>query len=105
MPFYRKKPVVIEAVQLTWENWAEICDFAGIGSLLENSPEGTWLDEEGNPTADPQVHRDGKTLGLMIPTLEGLMIAIEGDWIIKGVIGELYPCKPSIFEKTYEEVT
>lgn len=39
-----------------------------------------------------------------IPTLEGLMIASEGDWIIRGVKGEIYPCKPDIFEATYEAV-
>lgn len=41
---------------------------------------------------------------IMIPTLEGTMEAIPGDWIIKGVNGEFYPCKPDIFEKTYEKV-
>ena len=40
--------------------------------------------------------------GSYIPTLEGLMFITEGDWIIKGVKGELYPCKPDIFEMTYE---
>jgi hypothetical protein len=39
---------------------------------------------------------------LLIPTLEGDMLAIEGDWVIKGVKGELYPCKPDIFDATYE---
>ena len=40
--------------------------------------------------------------GLLIPTLEGLMLGVEEDWIIRGVNGELYPCKPDIFEKSYE---
>lgn len=61
MPFYRKKPVVIEASK--------------------------------NTTGEP----------ISIETLEGIMIANPGDWIITGVKGERYPCKPDIFEATYEE--
>lgn len=105
MPFYRKKPVVIEAVELTWPNWSEVCNFANVGKLEDGQPQGTWLDENGQPTEEPQVHRDNKTLGLLIPTLEGVMIATEGDFIIRGVQGELYPCKPDIFEQTYELVS
>jgi hypothetical protein len=101
MGLYQKRPVIIEAVQLTWENWSEICDFVGIGTLEDGKPTGTWVDEDGNATEDPQVHRDTDTLGLLIPTLEGLMLARENDWIIKGIQGEFYPCKPDIFELTY----
>lgn len=96
---FRKKPVVIEAVQLTWSNWSEICDFCNVGKLTENQPEGIFLDKSGHPTQDST-----DILGLAIPTLEGVMIARENDWIIRGVNGELYPCKPDIFEKTYEKV-
>ncbi|MEI3611620.1 hypothetical protein [Pseudogracilibacillus sp. SO30301A] len=46
----------------------------------------------------------GERIGLVIPTLEGDMLAVENDYIIKGVNGEFYPCKPDIFEKTYELV-
>jgi hypothetical protein len=42
---------------------------------------------------------------LLIPTLEGDMLAVPGDWIIRGIKGEFYPCKPDIFEATYEAVT
>jgi hypothetical protein len=84
---YRKKPVVIEAMQLEWATWNEMCDFAGIGKLSDGKPEG---------------RQDGDMLCLDIPTLEGLMTARSGDWIIKGVQGEFYPCKPDIFEQTYE---
>lgn len=88
MPQFRKKPVVIEAVK-TWEmivhasrSWSEL-------------PE--WLRsayEAGNIVfmADK----------IIIKTLEGAMTADKDDWIIKGVSGELYPCKPEIFYKTYE---
>lgn len=86
---FRKKPVVIEAVQLRWDTWQEMCEHADVGKLEDGKPMG---------------HQDGEHIGLDIPTLEGLMHANENDWIIKGVSGELYPCKPNIFEATYDLV-
>ena len=80
---YRKKPVVIEAFQ--WK-----------GSL-ESAPE--WFVNSGN--RGPVMRH---ITFVNIHTLEGIMRADVGDWIIKGVNGEIYPCKPDIFEKTYEEV-
>lgn len=80
MAFYRKKPVVIEAIQFTYTNIDEIEDFVG-GDLGKNA--------------------QGDTV---IATLEGAMICSLDDFIIKGVKGEFYPCKPDIFEKTYEKV-
>ena len=77
---YRKKPVVIEAIQWTSENLSEIDKFT-----------------RGKVKNHESV--------LIIPTLEGEMYASLSDYIIKGVNGELYPCKPDIFDKTYEEVT
>jgi hypothetical protein len=97
MSKFRKKPVVIEAVQLTWENWGEICDFAGVGQLAAGRSEGTDKDLDGKPLPDGGP-------GLLIPTDEGLMLASPDDWIIRGVKGEFYPCKPDIFELTYEPV-
>ncbi len=87
---FRKKPVVIEAVQLRWDTWSEMCDFANVGRLEEGHPQGVELSDN--------------RIGMNIPTLEGVMLASEGDWIIRGVKGELYPCKPDIFEATYEPV-
>lgn len=75
---FRKKPVVIEAVQFTG-NFDEIEQFVG---------------------GDAEFR--GKEL--IVATLEGPLRASQNDWIIKGVNGEFYPCKPDIFEKTYEEV-
>lgn len=97
---FRKKPIVIDAVQLRWDTWSEMCDHAGVGKISEGKPEGCFLDKDGNVTNDalPGI------MGMCIPTLEGLMIAKENDWIIRGVKGELYPCKPDIFEATYERV-
>jgi hypothetical protein len=79
---YKKKPVVIEAVQ-----------FDGTDESVE------WL--------LPQLKSGeiGRSINkLHIKTLEGVMTADKGDYIIKGVNGEFYPCKPDIFEKTYEIV-
>ncbi|WP_288550041.1 hypothetical protein [uncultured Lacticaseibacillus sp.] len=91
---YRKKPVEIEAVQLTWANWVEVCDFV----QLPWGPEGVH-----GCYSDKGVESDsGEKIGLIIPTLEGNMLANENDYIIKGVHGEFYPCKPDIFEETYE---
>lgn len=90
MARFRKKPVVIEAVQLRWDTWSEVCEFAGVGKLEDGKPSGF-------------TYADG-SMGLHIPTLEGLMDAVGGDWIIRGVKGELYPCKPDIFLATYEPV-
>lgn len=87
MAQYRKKPVVIEAVQFTRANWNEIIEFT-------NNTAHTLIIEK---------RMDGVAT-CIIPTLEGQHIATERDFIIKGVQGEFYPCKPGIFEKTYEKV-
>ena len=94
---FRNKPVVIQAVQLRWDTWGEVCSHAGVGRLTAGQPQGTYIQVDGNPGDSPT-----DEIGLLIPTLEGLMVARPGDWIIKGVKGELYPCKPDIFEATYE---
>lgn len=92
---YRKKPVVIEAVQ--WSGNEE--DLDEVLSLI---------DFDALPDNGIQVGRGigfVPALGALdIPTLEGVMTAQPGDWIIKGVAGEIYPCKPEIFEATYEAV-
>lgn len=81
MAKYRKKPVVIEAIQFNGRNSADIHEFCG--------------DKVREPV--------GKDY-LEIETLEGIHIASPGDYIIKGIKGEFYPCKPDIFEMTYEKV-
>lgn len=81
---YRKKPVVIEAVQWSGNNLNEILDF--------------MKDKQ------PNYYEDDEKKLLTIQTLEGNMIASVGDYIIKGVQGEFYPCKPDIFEQTYEVI-
>ena len=87
MTQYRKKPVIIEAIQFNRNNWNEILEFT-------NNTAHTITIEK---------RMDGKCT-CIIPTLEGEHIANEGDYIIKGVKGEYYPCKQDIFEMTYEPV-
>jgi len=100
---YRKKPVEIEAVQLRWDNWNEMCVFADVGEMSDGKPQGCYVDSTGKATEQPT---DGDPeIGMRIPTLEGVMLARENDWVIRGVQGELYPCKPDIFAATYDEVT
>lgn len=79
---YRKKPVVIEAIQWTGNNHIEVAEFMLGANVYINIPKGY----------------------VEIETLEGKMFAGVNDYIIKGVKGEFYPCKPDIFEQTYEEV-
>ena len=75
---YRKKPVVIEAIRFIGSNYEEIREFIGQNTLCSD-------------------------LSIVISTLEGDMVAQKGDYIIKGVQGEFYPCKPDIFAQTYEK--
>ena len=87
---YRKKPVVVEAVQWNGLNLEEIKEFVG-DSLIYNISDAAW-----------KVGKDAPTVHIKIKTLEGTMIAKAGDYIIRGVNGEIYPCAADIFEKTYE---
>jgi hypothetical protein len=84
---YRKKPVVIEARQ--WDGYPTTATVL-IDWMLANGGVARYHDD---PSA------------LSINTLEGTMTAVPGDWIIKGVQGEFYSCKPDIFEATYEAVS
>ena len=97
---FRKKPVIIEAVQLLWSTWSEMCDHAGVGNLIDGKPEGCYVNPD-NTIAKEGTAGDGR-IALAIPTLEGLMVGVEGDWIIRGAKNELYLCKHGIFEATYE---
>ena len=80
MSQYRKKPVVIEAFRFT----------------VDEVPQ-WWLDRQ-------DIQLEVATCTALIPTLEGVMRASPLDYIIKGIKGEIYPCKPDIFEATYEKV-
>ena len=87
---YRKKPVVVDAIQWNADAFSKIRIDRFVGKELEMKavPIGGNLEDAR----------------LYIPTLEGVMEASFGDYIIKGIKGEFYPCKPDIFEATYEKV-
>jgi hypothetical protein len=89
MAQYRKKPVVIEALQFTEETKNQVYYWA---KEKQQNVYHAW--SEGEKPAPI----------LMIPTLEGEMTCSIGDFVIQGIQGELYPCKPDIFEKTYDLV-
>ena len=93
MAIYRKKPIVIEAIQWNGLNAEEIFDF--VGKKLK------YYVDEGRSTAY-DAGQGPPICVIEIPTLEGTMQATTSDYIIKGVQGEFYPCKPDIFEKTYD---
>jgi hypothetical protein len=96
-----KKKSVVEAVQLRWDTWKEMCEHAGVGKLTEGKPEGCYVDAEGRITDDSNGH-----LGLRVPGKGGSpfsILGVEGDWIIRGINGELYSCKPDVFAATYEK--
>ena len=84
---YRKKPIVIEAVQWVGDNHIDIMKELSAQKYID-----VWVDDKTRERY------------LEIETLEGRMKASVGDYIIKGIRGEFYPCKPDIFEQTYEKV-
>jgi hypothetical protein len=89
---YRKVPVEIQAVHYDGTNRDEVAEFMGGAQRAR-------VEDKKLPGPGRGMHD-----GIKIQTLEGTMTASVGDWIIKGVKGEFYPCKPDIFEATYEAV-
>jgi len=86
MSKFTKRPITVDAVQLT-RNFFDVALHFINGDVIAGFNNGEF------PEDDCYIN---------IKTLEGTMIALEGDWIIKGVKGEFYPCKPDIFEETYQ---
>ena len=86
MPEFRKKPIVIEAIQ--WDGTLE-----------------SYRDIQGMSKLESFCYYDRNAGAIEIDTLEGIMYAMPNDWIIKGVKGEFYPCKDEIFRETYEPVS
>lgn len=87
---FRKRPVVIEAFRLGTDPMPDwFCDERTLGRIVTRNLDGRW---KGGPDVAE------------ITTLEGVMTALSGDYIIRGVKGEIYPCKPDIFAATYERV-
>lgn len=105
MPKFRKKPVEIEARQVpTFPGGELVLDFVDECINLAN-----WCGGKSHMmVTDDEKAFDGAVMTgpyIAIETLEGTMAAQPGDWIIRGVQGEFYPCKPDIFAATYDEVT
>jgi hypothetical protein len=103
MPKFRKKPVLVDARQYDGKNAHDLCEWI-TGKKIENPfalSEGVYIKQKVFPGVNPE----NKCLWfLAIKTPEGEMEAAAGDWVIRGVKGEFYPCKPDIFETTYEAV-
>lgn len=101
MAKYRKKPIIIDAIQLLWKNWNEVCNFLKtslVGVQGKNIP----IEE-----ASDMCGEEGQAISLEVQTTHGeIAIVRHGDWIIPdSKPGTFYPCKPDIFEKTYEAIT
>ena len=89
---YRKNPVIVEAIELKENNFNEVISFVGQDLSEHYSNEVDFINKKN-------------IKGFFIPTLEGSLLALIGDYIIKGVKGEFYPCKPDIFKHTYTKIT
>lgn len=126
MAKYRRKPVEVEALRLGWDTWSEMCEFAGVGRLTEGKPQGCWVEPAtGEPVWDPDDPRepartplrdDGNIpsitteheIGMLIPTKEGVMLARQGDFVVREPFPtgdrDVYPVKAEVFEQSYEPV-
>ena len=89
---YKKKPVIIEAMKYTEDNYEEAIAFIGKENCIVK------VYDHLNP------NKESPKIYFYIKTLKGNMLANKGNYIIKGANGKFYPCKPDIFDKTYEEV-
>lgn len=88
-PKFRKKPVIVEAMRIP---------------IVVVLPTFARIEVWTRGKALVECSEDRTSFSFQIQTLEGVMTASPGDWIIKGINGEFYPCKPDIFEKTYEPI-
>jgi hypothetical protein len=90
MSEFRKKPIVINAIQYTGSNWLAVWDWhIALRTKFGDKMQGAFFERD-----------DGS--GVTVGTKEGQTLASPNDWIIRGVAGELYPCKPDIFVATYD---
>jgi len=99
MATFKRKPTIIEAVQLNWVNWNEICSFVGT-RINANNPGYHIPKEEASDTCG----EEGPYIAFYIKTAHGdQAIVRHGDWVIPDSIpGTFYPCKPDVFAETYE---
>lgn len=103
---YRKKPVVIEAWRVADLNRAAESDWGALPDAIRDAYErGGWVfGAEVGDAGEDKRSVVNRRRGIYVPTLEGSLFADADDWIIQGVKGEFYPCKPDIFDATYEAV-
>ena len=94
MQKFRKKPVVVEAVQYTGSVSSTIFIYGLVNKI----------DIETEDQANKIIAGCERNGGININTLEGIMLVSKGDWVIKGIKGEFYPCKQDIFDATYEQI-
>lgn len=96
MKKYKKKPVIIEAQRVP-----VLGDYSSVTEFLSDALSlAEWCGGTSHLMSPPEDIQEG----IHIPTLEGVMVGSPGDYIIKGIQGEFYPCKPDIFADSYEEV-
>jgi hypothetical protein len=96
---FRKKPVVIEAIKFDdLDSYMAICQWARSRGIKSDGDDGL----PSTPSLEELFRYE--TPIMLVRTLEGTMAANPGDWVIQGIAGEFYPCKPGIFEATYEAV-
>lgn len=95
MPKYRKKPIVIEAFELGYHFPQDECNDWFLDAIISDTISTVNMGNMHNPNIPPYVE---------IKTLKGTMRGDKGDYIIRGINGEIYPCKPDIFLATYESV-
>lgn len=100
MAKFRLKPTPVEAVQLRWDSWSEVCEFADVGMFNFGKPEGCYVDQDGNETEDT----NGR-IGLKIPRsvdgTDGFEVAAQDDWIVR-MDGGLVVYKPATFAALFE---
>lgn len=102
MPTFRKKPVVIEAVQLRWTTWDQVCEF--VGDVI--SPSNPGREISADEASDTCGEVGPYFIAFDVTTVHGETATVRhGDWIIpEPMPGRFYPCKPDIFAATYEPV-
>lgn len=102
MPRFRKKPVEIEAVQLRWGTWTEVCEF--LGDVI--SPDNPAREIDASEASDTCGDEGPAYIAVDVTTTHGERAVVRhGDWIIPdSKPGTFYPCKPDVFAATYEEV-
>jgi hypothetical protein len=99
---YRKRPVEVEARRVPTWTWSDTASAKAVGEFVDTCIAlAAWCGGVSHMMESPF---SSIPEGIHIPTLEGMMLAQPGDWIIRGVAGEFYPCRPDIFDATYEPI-